>query len=285
MSLAAPSASGVPEGYRACEALTRAQAANFYYGIRLLPAPKRRAMCAVYAFARRIDDIGDGEAPGQVKLSELAAARAALSAQAGSDPMRLALADAETRFGLPRDALEGLIAGVEMDVRGTSYETFDELVVYCRRVAGTIGRLCLAIFGSSSAARAELLADDLGVAMQLTNILRDVREDLDRGRVYLPAEDRRRFDSEDLGTASPERVAELISFEVTRAREWFDRGLGLLELIDGRSSACVSAMTGIYRRILERIAEHPATVLDRRVSLPPWEKTWVAVRSLAGGSP
>ncbi len=284
MTLASAAESQVLEGYRACEALTRSQAANFYYGIRLLPAAKRRAMCAVYAFARRIDDIGDGEAPPEVKLSELAAARANL-AEVEGDSMRLALADAERRFGLPHDALEDLIAGVEMDVRGISYETFDELVVYCRRVAGTIGRLCLAIFGSSDPSAAEPLADDLGIAMQLTNILRDVREDLDRGRVYLPAEDRRRFDSEDLRAAPPGHVAALISFEVTRAREWFDRGLGLLELIDGRSAACVAAMTGIYRRILERIAAQPASVLHQRVSLPPWEKTWVAVRSLARVSP
>ncbi len=157
----------------------------------------------------------------------LAAARAELQAENGSQ-MRIALADAERRFALPRDALEDLIAGVEMDVRGDTYETFDELVVYCRRVAGSIGRLCLAIFGASDMAAAAPLADDLGVAMQLTNILRDVREDLDRGRVYLPAEDRRRFGCEDLEAAPPDGFARLMAFEVQRAREWFDRGLGLL---------------------------------------------------------
>ena len=281
MTVAAPADSIVAEGYRACEALTRSEAANFYYGIRLLPSAKRRAMCAVYAFARQVDDIGDGEAPAQDKLIQLSAARDAL-AQASGNPMRLALADAERRFALPHDALEDLIAGVEMDVRDTSYETFDELVVYCRRVAGTIGRLCLAIFGSREPGAAGPLADDLGVAMQLTNILRDVREDLERGRVYLPLEDRRRFGAEDLRAATGAEVAAVVSFEVTRAREWFDRGLRLLDLLDGRSAACVGAMTGIYRRILERIAEEPTAVMERRVSLPPWEKTWVAVRSLTG---
>jgi 15-cis-phytoene synthase len=281
LTVAAPADSIVSEGYRACEALTRSEAANFYYGIRLLPSAKRRAMCAVYAFARQVDDIGDGEAPAQDKLVQLSAAREAL-AQANGNPMRVALADAERRFALPHDALEDLIAGVEMDVRDTSYETFDELVVYCRRVAGTIGRLCLAIFGSRDPGAAGPLADDLGVAMQLTNILRDVREDLERGRVYLPGEDRRRFGAEDLRDAAGADVAALVSFEVTRAREWFDRGLRLLHLIDGRSAACVGAMTGIYRRILERIAEEPTAVMERRVSLPPWEKTWVAVRSLTG---
>ncbi len=276
-------ANGVPvlDAYESCEALTRSAAANFYYGIRLLPPDKRRAMCAVYAFARRVDDIGDGHESDERKLELLAGARADLASTNGT-LMRVALADAEARFALPRDALTDLIAGVEMDVHGFEYETFDELVLYCRRVAGSIGRLCLAIFGSTDIERADRLADDLGVAMQLTNILRDVREDLDNGRVYLPAEDLRRFGCEDLNAAPPDGFARLISFEADRAREWFDRGLELLDLIDGRSASCVAAMTGIYRRILDRIDRSPEVVLDHGVSLPPWEKTWVTIRSLAG---
>ena len=281
MTRAVASDPALHAAYRHCEALTRAHAANFYYGIRLLPAPKRRAMCAVYAFARRVDDIGDGDDPADRKLVLLAAAGEELQHENGSQ-LRLALGDAERRFDLPRDALLDLIAGVEMDVRGEHYVTFDELVVYCRRVAGTIGRLCLAIFGSTDPARAAPLAEDLGVAMQLTNILRDVREDLDRGRVYLPAEDRHRFGCGDLLAASPDAFAQLISFEVARTREWFDRGLGLLELVDVRSGSCVSAMTGIYRRILERIDEEPTSVLEHGVALTPFEKTWVTLRSLAG---
>jgi 15-cis-phytoene synthase len=271
------------DAYRACEALTRARATNFYYGIRLLPSPKRRAMCAVYAFARQVDDIGDGAEPPERKRALLAAVRAELESENGS-PMRLALADAERRFALPRAALVDLIDGVEMDVRGETYATFPALVVYCRRVAGSIGRLCLAIFGASDMDAAVPLADDLGVAMQLTNILRDVREDLDRGRVYLPADDRSRFGCEDLEVAAPDAFAQLMTFEVRRAREWFDRGMGLLPLIDGRSASCVSAMTGIYRRILDRIDRSPQGVLERGLSLAPWEKTWVALRSLAGVS-
>jgi phytoene synthase len=273
----------VADAYRYCEALTREQAGNFYYGIRLLPGAKRRAMCAVYAFARLIDDVGDGDQPAERKLELLADARAQLEAE-DSSPMRIALADAERRFALPRDALIDLIDGVEMDVRGTEYETFDELVVYCRRVAGSIGRLCVAIFGSSDMATASPLADDLGVAMQLTNILRDVREDLDRERVYLPAEDRRRFGCEDLEAAVPANFAALMGFEAQRAREWFDHGLKMVELIDARSGSCVCAMTGIYRRILDRIDQSPASVLDHRLSLAGWEKTWVALRSLAGAA-
>jgi phytoene synthase len=150
-------------------------------------------------------------------------------------------------------------------------------------VAGSIGRLCLAIFTGATERDgdgASALADDLGVAMQLTNIIRDVREDRDRGRVYLPAEDLRRFGCEDLFAAPPQDAAALIRFEAARATEWFDHGLRLVELLDRRSAACVLAMTGIYRGILDRIALDPAEVLDRRISLPVWEKAWVAARSL-----
>jgi phytoene synthase len=146
-----------------------------------------------------------------------------------------------------------------------------------------VGRLCLGVFGSDNGAGASALADDLGVAMQLTNILRDVREDFGVGRIYLPAEDLRRFGCPgDLAAAPPEAAAELIRFEAARDREWFDRGLRLLEHLDARSRACVLAMTGIYRRLLTRIETHPDVVLERRMSLPTWEKAWVAARSLAG---
>ena len=274
--------------YRACEEITRREAANFYYGIRLLPRAKREAMSAVYAFARRVDDVGDGDDEPEAKLAALAAERANLAALAedaagrwnGSppDPVMVALADARKRFDLPLEALELLIEGVELDVKDTSYETFDELVVYCRDVAGSIGRLCLAIFTGGNGNGHAALADDLGVAMQLTNILRDVREDYERGRVYLPVEDLRRFGC----PAPPEMSAELIRFEALRAREWFDRGLELVDVLDSRSASCVLAMTGIYRRILERIARQPDEILQRRISLPAWEKAWLAARSLAG---
>jgi phytoene synthase len=281
--MAATTTAAVEEGYRSCEALTRARAGNFYYGIRLLGAPKRRAMCAVYAFARRVDDIGDGDENPARKLALLRAVAEQLE-EPGDEPQALALADAERRFQLPHAALLDLLAGVEMDVRAETYETFPELVTYCRRVAGSIGRLSLGIFGSPARDRAESLADDLGVAMQLTNILRDVREDLERGRVYLPREDLERFGCMDLAAAPPDAFIALVDFEADRAREWFERGLELLDLIDGRSGACVGAMTGIYRRILERIERDPETVMRRRVSLPPWEKTWVAFRSLKAGA-
>jgi phytoene synthase len=271
------------EAYLTCERLTRKAAANFYYGIRLLPTDKRRAMSAVYAYARRVDDIGDGSLPADRKLAELRAVGAALAGGDPDDAVMVALADARTRFPLPDKAFTDLLDGVEMDVTGARFETFDELVVYCRAVAGSIGRLCLGIFGASDMDRAMPLADDLGVAMQITNVLRDVREDYARGRVYLPAEDLRRFGcDEDLEQSPPDASAALIRFETGRGRDWFDRGLGLLPLLDARSKACVRAMTGIYRRLLGQIERDPLQIMNRRVSLPAWEKAWVAARSLAG---
>jgi 15-cis-phytoene synthase len=271
----------VEHAYRACEDITRAAAANFYYGIRLLPREKRQAMSAVYAFARRVDDIGDEDGEATVKLAALDAERASLVTVADGappgDPVAVALADAHRRFAIPLEALHLLIDGVELDVRDTRYDTFDDLVVYCRDVAGSIGRLCLAIFTGGEANGHAQLADDLGVAMQLTNILRDVREDYARGRVYLPAEDLRRFEC-----SAPDVSPELIRFEARRASEWFDRGLLLVDVLDSRSASCVLAMTGIYRRILERITREPGEILQRRISLPPWEKAWVAAQSLAG---
>ncbi len=286
--------------YSRCEAVTRREAANFYYGIRLLPRERRRAICAVYAFARRIDDIGDGALAGERKLALLAREREALTQGAadGDDPVLLALADAGRRFALPADALPELIEGVRMDVAGTRYETFPELVRYCQRVAGGIGRVCFAIFGvrtgAEAAARAdgERLADELGVAMQITNILRDVREDAENGRVYLPAEDLRRFGAlADGAVAEPatilaaledSRASELIRFEAARAREWFQRGTALVALLDRRSAASVLAMAGIYRRLLDRIEERPERALRARVSLPAREKAWVAARGMLG---
>jgi phytoene synthase len=277
----------VEEAYRSCVRTTRHAAANFYYGISLLPRPKRWAMSAVYAFSRRVDDIGDGSLDDATKLAALAAERERVELLSESridvgDPVMIALADAHPRFELPLDALVSLIEGVELDVRGTTYETFDELVVYCRHVAGSIGRLCLAIFGAGNRETAWSLADDLGVAMQLTNILRDVREDGERGRIYLPREDLLRFGVEDPATAPPHALAALIRFEASRNREWFTRGLALADLLDSRSSSCLLAMTGIYRGILERIERQPAEVLQRRISVPAWEKAWLAARSLAG---
>ena len=287
----------VDAAYTRCEEITRQEAKNFAYGIRLLPHDKRRAMSAIYALARRIDDIGDGDAAPDVKLAELeevrhqvetiGRARGGLST-AESDPVYVALADAAARFAIPLDAFDDLVEGCSADASGAHYETYEQLVGYCRKVAGSVGRLSLGVFGvlpDTDRTRAAGLADDLGVALQLTNILRDVVEDRGMGRVYLPAEDLARFGCAPDVSGPRDAVAALVDFEAGRAREWFGRGLELLPMLDRRSRACVGAMAGIYRRLLVRIDADPAAVLDGRMSLPTWEKALVAARSLAGARP
>jgi 15-cis-phytoene synthase len=273
------------EAYRECERITWTQARNFAYGIRLLPAHKRRGLAVIYAFARRIDDIGDGTMPPEDKIVALEDARLALgdlAAAGGQDPVLLALADVERRFPLPIQAFGELIDGCIDDVRGTSYGTFEDLLHYCRCVAGSIGRLSLGIYGTSGDAElAVRLADSLGVALQLTNILRDVREDYQNGRVYLPSEDLAKFDVA-LDAPSESQFSRLVEFEAERARDWYATGLGLLPMLDWRSAACTGAMAGIYRRLLERIAAKPAEVLRGRMSLSTGEKAAVAVKALAG---
>lgn len=292
------------EAYQECERITWEQARNFAYGIRLLPPEKRRALAAVYAYARRIDDIGDGDLPAADKTEQLEAARGEVHAlgtrvkgdgTAGpldeSDPVLVALADTGTRFPVPLEAFTELIDGCLADVNGKTYETFDDLLWYCRCVAGSIGRLSLGIYGPTQPERQRKLADDLGVALQLTNILRDVREDFRNNRVYLPAEDLDKFGIEFAPFGAPEpfpaeamqaRFANLVEFEADRAREWYASGLRLLATIDRRSAACTGAMAGIYRRLLERIARNPHAVLDGRMSLPGSEKALVAAQALAG---
>lgn len=273
--------------FRRCAQITRRRATNFYYGIRLLPAPKRRAMYAVYAFARRVDDTGDGSLPDEDKLRRLNAARRSLEHldPGSADPVLSALGHVRAAFPVPMEAFGDLIDGEEMDVRQATYDTFSDLETYCRRVAGSIGRLSVGVFGAADPS-ALALADDLGVAMQLTNILRDIREDLFRGRVYLPSEDLERFGcGSGLAEARPDAVQGLIRFEARRARGWFDRSLRLISLLDARSASCVSVMTGIYLRILGRIDSQPDDVFRARLSLAPWEKAWVAARSLAGAGP
>lgn len=278
----------VQEAYAAAENVTRTEARNFYYGIRLLPTPKRQGLCALYALARRIDDIGDDDAPLESKRTALGLVRKQLSdLDASTDPVMVAVAETARRFPVPLDAFEELLDGVEMDLRGARYETFDELRVYCRCVAGSIGRLCLSIFGKGTDPRAPLFADQLGIALQQTNILRDIREDLLLGRVYLPAEELAQFGVQlrlDDGGAlhDPDaRLAAYISFAAERAEHWYDLGLRLLPQLDHRSTASCAAMAGIYHHLLVRIRNNPTAVYERRMSLPPHEKGRVAIAALA----
>jgi phytoene synthase len=285
------------EAYRECERITWTQARNFAYGIRLLPAGKRRGLAVIYAFARRIDDIGDGTMPDQEKIAALEEARRAVldltlyrqgDLASPDDPVLMALADVERNFPVQMAAFGELIDGCLADVRGTSYQTFEDLLHYCRCVAGSIGRLSLGIFGTSGDPEvASRLSDSLGVALQLTNILRDVREDYASGRVYLPAEDLAKFDC-DPTALGPDNHAQgpaftkLVEFEAERARDWYATGLQLLPMLDRRSAACTGAMAGIYQRLLGRIAAQPAAVLSGRMSLSAGEKAVVAVKALAG---
>jgi 15-cis-phytoene synthase len=294
------------EAYEQCEQITWEQARNFAYGIRLLPRDKRRALAAVYAFARRIDDIGDGDLPPETKTAQLEQARDQVHALVAAvendgdgngagidetDPVLVALADSGTRFDVPLVAFTELIDGCLADVNQASYKTFDDLLWYCRCVAGSIGRLSLGIYGSSHPEKQAKMADDLGVALQITNILRDVREDFRNNRIYLPAEDLTRFGIEfaPFGELEPfptdamqARFATLVDFEAARAREWYRSGLRLLATIDRRSAACTGAMAGIYRRLLDRIAANPHAVLEGRMSLPGSEKALVAAEALVG---
>jgi 15-cis-phytoene synthase len=270
--------------YEWCEGVTRREAKNFAYGIRLLHKPERQAMSAVYALARRIDDIGDGDDAPEEKLTGLQHVRKDIDPidPRTNDPVLWAVADAARRYQLPMECFGEIIDGCEMDVIGTSYETIDDLVKYCRNVAGSVGRLSLAIFGTDHPKEAVPLADSLGVALQLTNILRDVVEDRSFGRVYLPRADAERLSCAPDLTGPASDVARLVEFECGRAETWFEEGLQLLPLLDGRSRACVSAMSGIYHRLLRRIEGNPIAVTQGRVSIPTWEKLSVAVRSLAG---
>jgi phytoene synthase len=208
-------------------------------------------MCALYAVARRIDDIGDGDAPAPEKLEALAEVRKDLAGLEGAlldpsgDPVLAALADVGRHFPIPMRAFDELIEGCEMDVLGSAYGTFDDLVGYCRRVAGTVGRLSLAVYGCDEPESAGGLADDLG------------------GPV--------------------DNLVALIAFEAARAEEWYERGLRLLPMLDWRSRACTAAMAGIYRQLLTAIQRDPASVLRARLSLPAWQKAGVAARALARG--
>jgi phytoene synthase len=295
-SARAPGSPAVADAYETCAEITHREARNFSYGIALLPPPKRRAMTAVYAMARRIDDIGDGDLPDDVKHRLLAQTRAEIETLSqpeppdSSDPVLVALADARFRLPIPVEAFGDLIEGCTADVDGRHYQQVDDLVWYCRRVAGSVGRLSVGVYDAVGTAGHTLdLADDLGVALQLTNILRDVREDRQNGRIYLPSEDLDRFgctlplDRDGNLADPPDRFAALIRFEADRARTWYEIGLRLLPLLDHRSAACTAAMAGIYRRLLGRIARAPESVTTTRLRLSGPAKLRVALRAVTLG--
>ena len=237
----------VDEAYAEVQRVTRARAKNFAYGIMVLPREKRRAIAAIYAFAREVDDVADGDLPAAEKRVRLEALRAALD-----DPpptaMHIALDDARAKFGIPRAALSALVDGGLQDLEQTRYASFDDLRGYCEKVAGAVGLACVAVYGSDDLDRAMTL----GVALQLINIMRDVAEDEQLGRVYLPQDELAHFGVEELGNVTPEWRA-LMTVQAERARAQLDEGLKLLDSLDRRSALCVSTFAGLYRGQLDRI--------------------------------
>jgi phytoene synthase len=260
----------VEQAYAEVERLTRREARNFAYGIMVLPRTKRQAIAAIYAFARRVDDIADGNLALEEKRRRLEALRAALDSES-DDPMQIALADARERFGVPDRALHDLVDGGLQDTEHDRYADFEALHGYCRLVAGAVGVACVAVYGSADVERAETL----GVALQLINIIRDVREDWDLGRVYLPQDELAAYGVTEhdiaAGRVSPEWRA-LMEFQASRARAYLQEGLGLLETLDSRSAACVSTFAGLYRATLDRIEARGFDVFDGSLRLSPLTK-------------
>jgi phytoene synthase len=275
----------VEQAYAETRRIVRGSGSSFYAGMRLLPRARREALFAVYALARRIDDVADGDLPAETKLARLGALRDELAGiERSTDPVLVAVADAARRFPIPLQAFHDLLDGAESDAHGTRYEEIADLERYCRCVAGSIGRLCLGVFETHDRAAAEPLADDLGVALQLANILRDLAEDLRDGREYLPAADLARFGCRVVDGRLEGDAELLLAFEAERGLSWLHRGLGLLPLLDAGSARCVVALTAAYERLLERVAREPERALTSRVALPRWEKRVHVVRGLVRGA-
>jgi phytoene synthase len=260
----------VADAYAEVERLTRREARNFAYGIRVLPREKRQALSAVYAFARRVDDVADGELPVEEKREQLHELGAALDAPP-TDAMFVALGDARSRFRIPDEPLHRLVEGGLQDTEQDRYASFLELYGYCRRVAGAVGVACVAVYGSDDVEHAE----KLGVALQLINIIRDVREDWELGRVYLPQDELAAYGVTEehiaAGRVGPEWQA-LMGFQSSRARAYMDEGLELLETLDSRSAACVSTFAGLYRATLDRIEARGFDVFEGSLRLSPLTK-------------
>ena len=253
--------------------ITRREAKNFAYGIMVLPREKRRAIAAIYAFARRVDDVADGDLPPDEKRTELEALRAGLDAEP-TGAMFVALADARERFGIPRDALSLLVDGGLQDLERTTYATFDDLRAYCDKVAGAVGVACVAVYGTDDTER----ANTLGIALQLINIMRDVDEDRVLGRVYLPQDELARFGVAEL--AHTPQFVELMRFSATRARAHLEEGLRLLDSLDRRSALCVATFAGLYRGQLDRMEANEFDVFDKSCRLSTREKLGVVARNL-----
>ena len=269
--------------YDHCRHVAKAHAKNFYYAFRTLPARKRGAIYAAYAFCRLCDDIADEEMPLEDKQRLFAETRAMLaepSDTGAEDPVFRALEDATQAFDIPASYLEEIIQGVEMDLSWTRFRTFDELRAYCYKVASVVGLLCIEVFGYEDP-KARDYAVDLGLAMQLTNILRDVREDADRGRIYIPLEDMERFGytEQDLSDGvMNDAFRDLMRFEVNRARRFFDSGKRLIPLVSVESRPCPAVLHGVYSAVLDRIEAEGFNVFERRIGLSTKHKLFITAR-------
>lgn len=270
-------APSLEEAYAYCTDLTRRRARNFYYAFITLPKEKRKAIYAAYAFCRLSDDYSDEELP----LDEKAALLSGLHEQLdeafegrAESEVFIALLDASNRYGIPRDYFHEIINGVEMDLVNNSYETFEDLYQYCYRVASVVGLVCIEIFEYTDP-KAREYATDMGIAMQLTNILRDIKEDCERGRVYLPQDELEKFGvteaSLQVGETGPEFLA-LMADQVSRAREYFKKSAALLPLLKPRSRLCPAVLRALYSAVLDRIEARDYDVFGERVALSSREK-------------
>ncbi|HXK33484.1 MAG TPA: presqualene diphosphate synthase HpnD [Dehalococcoidia bacterium] len=266
------------EAYAWCKAYTKARASNFYYAFAILPPPKRNAIYAAYAFSGLVDDIADELDDRAEQERQLASARARLrDCYAGrrAGPLFVALGGAVDRYAIPAEFFEELVNGVEMDFTVNRYATWDDLSRYCYRVASMVGLICTSVFGTKGDPDARQYAIDLGIALQIVNIMRDVREDAERGRVYFPADElaAHGLDADDiLACRYDGRFAAMMAQQGARAHEYFARGRRLLPLLDTRSRMCVNVLQGIYSDILRRIEQRQYDVLSERVSLSGREK-------------
>jgi phytoene synthase len=286
----APTASQLEMAYSVCRSIARSAARNFYYGFMVLPRRKRNALSAVYAFMRRCDDIADDNTLSSDdrhnKLADwLDKVHRALAAQPTDDPVLLALTDAQRTYQIPIGLLDQLAFGTGADLDSVSpqsgvdvplaarYQTFEELRQYCYGVASVVGLVCIKIFGYRDPA-AEPLAERCGLAFQLTNIIRDVKEDIGMGRVYFPQEDLAQFGLSAADLAAPDiaRIRPLLAMEADRAREGYRAAEELIAMVNEDSQPALWVLIEIYRRLLERIASSQYDVFSQRVQLSVREK-------------
>jgi phytoene synthase len=290
--------SQLAHAYAVCRGIARRSAKNFYYGFLVLPSDKRNAFCAVYAFMRHADDISDHP---HFSLKEkwqklgdwMEAAKNVFSGKPTDDPVLMALADTQKNFKIPVDLFEKLVHGTTLDLAieaspespAVICRTFEDLQKYCYFVASVVGLVCIHIFGYEDA-KAEMLAEDCGLAFQLTNIIRDIKEDSGMGRIYLPEEDMQRFHLSPqqlalsrLGAETrAEALKPVLEFEADRARRYYESAKWLMELIEVDSRAALWVLVEIYSRLLKKIAERNYDVLTERVRLTTWEKITVLSR-------